>query len=118
MNSILLTLIPGIDASELNYLQMLTKDLTEEQLRTFATLYNTERRKPDMILIGGIIGLLGIAGIQRFMINQIGLGILYFLTAGLCFIGTIIDLVNYKKLAFEYNQDIANRVIRAALSMG
>jgi TM2 domain-containing membrane protein YozV len=118
MNTILLTLIPGIDASELNYLQAVTKDLTEDQLKTFATLYNTERRKPDMILIGGIIGLLGIGGIQRFMVNQIGLGILYLLTIGLCYIGTIIDLVNYKKLAFEYNQEVANRVIRAAIAIG
>jgi hypothetical protein len=29
---------------------------------------------------------------------------LYFFTVGLCFIGTIIDLINHKTLAFEYNQ--------------
>jgi len=38
-------------------------------------LYNGERKKSDMILIGGIIGLLGVGGIQRFMIGQIGMGI-------------------------------------------
>jgi len=68
-------------------------------------------------MLGAIIGLLGIGGIQRFMIGQMGMGILYLLTGGLCFIGTIIDLVNYKKLTFEYNQEAANRVIRAAKSM-
>lgn len=26
------------------------------------------------------------------------------MTAGFCFIGTIIDVINHKKLAFEYNQ--------------
>ena len=113
----LLQMIPGIEPDELTYLQTITKDLSEDKLQTFATLYNTERKKSDMILIGGVIGLLGVGGVQRFMINQIGMGILYLLTCGLCFIGTIIDLVNYKKLAFEYNQQAANNVYRAVVNM-
>jgi hypothetical protein len=36
---------------------------------------------------------------------------LYFFTAGLCLIGTIVDLVNHQKLAFEYNQKVANEVM-------
>jgi TM2 domain-containing membrane protein YozV len=51
------------------------------------------------------------------MIGQVGMGILYLLTGGLCFIGTIIDLVNYKKLTFEFNQQAANTVYQAVLSM-
>ena len=55
-------------------------------------------------------------------INSLGLilliiPILYLLTLGLCYIGTIIDLVNYRKLAFEYNQEVAARVLRAAVAM-
>jgi TM2 domain-containing membrane protein YozV len=113
----LLQLIPGVESNELVYLQSLTAELTEDQLKTFAALYNGERKKSDTILIGGIIGLLGIGGIQRFMIGQIGMGILYLLTVGLCYIGTIIDLVNYKKLTFEFNQQVANDVMRAAVNM-
>jgi TM2 domain-containing membrane protein YozV len=117
MSTNLLHLIPGVDAAELAYLQAMTKELTDDQLKTFAALYNGERRKPDLVLIGGIIGLLGVGGIQRFVVNQIGMGILYLLTLGLCYIGTIIDLVNYKKLALEYNMEVANRVMRAAIAM-
>jgi len=40
-----------------------------------------------------------------------GLGILYLLTAGICMVGTIIDLVNYKKIAFEYNQKQALEIV-------
>ena len=36
------------------------------------------------------------------------MGILYLFTAGLCFIGTIIDLINYQDLAMEYNMRMAN----------
>ena len=38
------------------------------------------------------------------------MGILYLLTGGLCFIGTIIDLVNYQKMAFESNRKVADEV--------
>ncbi len=117
MNDDLIYLVPGIEMDELNFLKSLTKDLTPEQIKTFAALYNSERRKPDHILIGGLLGLFAVAGVQRFMVNQIGMGIIYFFTAGLCFIGTIIDLVNYKRLAFEFNQQVAHKVARAAASM-
>jgi len=117
MSSKLLQMIPGIEANELAYLQTITKELNDDQLQTFAALYNGERKKSDMILIGGIIGLLGVGGIQRFMIGQIGMGILYLLTMGLCYIGTIIDLVNYKKLTFEFNQQAANNILQAVANM-
>ena len=52
--------------------------------------------------------------VQQFVIGQIGMGILYLLTGGLCLIGTIVDLVNHRTLALEYNQkaayDTANMV--------
>jgi TM2 domain-containing membrane protein YozV len=57
------------------------------------------------------VGFFGIAGLQRFFVDQIGMGILYLLTGGICFIGTIIDLVNYKQLAIEYNQKQAMQII-------
>jgi hypothetical protein len=39
-----------------------------------------------------------------------GRGLLYLFTLGLCFIGTIVELVNHKKLAFEYNSKVAQQV--------
>ncbi len=38
------------------------------------------------------------------------MGVLFFFTLGLCYIGTIIDLINYQKIAFEYNRQMANEV--------
>jgi TM2 domain-containing membrane protein YozV len=86
------------------YLQGLLKDFSDHQAQQFAMMYRSRRRDPQTILLVTIVGFLGIAGIQRFMTDQVGMGILYFLTAGLCFIGTIIDLINHKKLAFDFNQ--------------
>jgi len=47
------------------------------------------------------------------VIGNVGLGILYFFTAGLCFIGTIVDAINSKELAMEYNA----KMITETLSM-
>lgn len=85
-------------------LQETTKDYNEDQLKTFATLYRARRRDPQMILLVTILGFVVVAGLQRFMTGQIGMGLLYLFTAGLCFIGTIIDLINYQDLTFEYNR--------------
>lgn len=103
----LITLIAAIEPDELAFLQGLTNDLSEEKLRTFIMLYNSKRKKADTILIGCIVGFLGVSGVQRFMVGQIGMGILYLFTGGLCLIGTIVDIINHKKLAFEYNQQMA-----------
>ena len=109
--------MPGLDYEELVYLDTITKSLTEDELKLFISIYNGKRKGPDMVLIGGIIGLLGIGGIQRFMVNQIGMGILFLLTAGLCYIGTIVDLVNYKKLAFDFNREMANEALNVTKAM-
>jgi len=100
-------LLPEIETEEAVFIDSLLKDKSDEQLKNFAMLYRSRRREPQLILFTALLGFLGISGIHRFMINQIGMGVLYFLTAGLCLIGTIVDLVNYKNLAFEYNQRIA-----------
>jgi TM2 domain-containing membrane protein YozV len=96
--------LPGMDFEEFSMLKNGISDLTEEQQKQFMMIYPNRRRDPQIILLATLAGFLGFAGIQRFLTNQIGLGILYFFTAGLCFVGTIIDLINYKQLAIDYNR--------------
>lgn len=105
-----LKLLPELQGEELNYIQHVIKDMEVESAETFANVYRARRKKPQEILIMTLVGFLGIAGIQRIVLNQIGMGILFFLTAGLCYIGTIVDVINYQKLTFEYNQKIADEI--------
>ncbi len=102
--------LPEIDMEEATILESMLKDKSEEQLKQFSLIYRARRKDPQLILILTLIGFFGISGIHRFILNQIGMGILYFFTAGLCFIGTIVDLVNYKSLTLEYNQRIAMEI--------
>ncbi len=103
-------LMPEIMGEEQMYISGLIKNMDDNQARNFANIYRTRRRDPQTILLLTLVGFLGVSGIQRFITDQVGLGILYLLTGGICLIGTIIDLVNYKKIAFEYNQKQANQI--------
>ena len=95
--------LPGISPQEFSYLQSATTGFSEQQLRAFLMVYSGKRRNPDDMILYCILGFF-VFGLSRFLVGQIGMGILYFCTAGLCFIGTIIDLINHKSLAYEYNQ--------------
>lgn len=117
MSKRLIQLIPGIEGEELVYVKNLTRDLNDDQLGTFAAVYNGKRKKEETILIATILGFFGIAGIQRFLLDQILLGVLYLFTVGFCYIGTIIDLVNYKRLTFEFNQHAANESVALVKNM-
>lgn len=106
----ILELMPEIMGEEQMYISSLFKSMDDKQAMQFVNVYRTRRRDPQTILLVTLAGFVGIAGIQRFLTDQVGLGILYFLTGGICLIGTIIDLVNYKNIAFEYNQKQANQI--------
>ncbi len=104
-------LMPTLEGDEMVFVQGLIKDLNDSQAQMFANMYLSRRKDPQTILLTALLGFLGIAGVHRFLLSQIGMGLLFFFTAGLCFIGTIVDLVNYKKLAFEYNSKEAQQVV-------
>lgn len=70
-------------------------------------VYSGKRKNPQDILLVTLLGFFCLAGIQRFVVGQIGMGILYFFTGGLCLIGTIVDLINHKSIATEYNRKMA-----------
>jgi TM2 domain-containing membrane protein YozV len=103
--------LPELAGEEMFYVQSLLKEMEDDKARTFASVYRTRRKDPQIILITALLGLVVVAGVHRFIMGQIGMGLLYLFTLGLCFIGTIVDLVNYQKLAFEHNQKAANEVL-------
>ena len=103
INPLIIQFLYSATPEELVTINSRTKGFSNDELEQFCVIYRSKRKDPQLILILALIGLFGIAGIQRFFIGHIGMGILYFFTAGLCFVGTIIDAVNYKDLAMEYN---------------
>lgn len=102
--------LPEVEGDEQQYIGKLMAGLSEEQAAKFSNVYRSRRKDPQTILITCILGFFLIAGIHRLLLNQIGMGILYMFTGGLCLIGTIVDLVNYKDLTFQYNRQVAKEV--------
>jgi TM2 domain-containing membrane protein YozV len=98
-----LNYLPELEADEMAFVQGFFQNLNEQQAQQFTDIYRLRRKKPELILFTTLLGFVGFAGIQRFVVGDIGLGILYFFTAGLCFIGTIVDVINYRRIAFDAN---------------
>ena len=106
----LMQIMPQLEGQEMTFVQGLIKDMSDNVAQQFATSYLSQRKDPTTLLILTLLGFIGIAGINRFLTGQIGLGILYLLTGGVCLIGTIVDLIKYKDIAFQANQKIAQQV--------
>ncbi len=102
--------LPELTGEEMLYVQKMINEWEEDKARTFANVYRARRKDTQIILITALLGFVGFAGVHRLILGQIGMGLLYLFTWGICLIGTIIDLVNYQKLAFEYNRQIAEEV--------
>ena len=106
--------LPELEGQEMVFVQGLIKDLSDDQAQLFAGAYRARRKDPQLILLTTLLGFAGLAGVQRFILGQIGMGLLYLFTVGFCLIGTIIDLVNSRRLALEYNASIAQQVLAMA----
>jgi len=103
INPVILKNLYDATPEELVTINSRIKDFSDNEILQFCMIYRSKRKDPQLILILCLLGLVGFAGIHRIVIGNIRMGILYFFTAGLCFIGTIVDIINHKELALEYN---------------
>ena len=111
VNSVLLKYLYNISPEELITINSRTSGFNDEELTNFCMIYNSKRKDPQTILLLCLLGLICVAGIHRFVIGHTGMGILYFFTGGLCLIGTIVDAINHKNLALEYNGQMISETL-------
>lgn len=102
---------PELEGDELQYILKTVKELSEDDLVIFKSSYKARRKDPVLFLILVLLGFFGAAGIHRFVAGHIGLGVIYLFTGGLCLVGTIVDLINYKNFSFEYNRKQALQIL-------
>lgn len=103
--------LPEIEGDEAVLISKVMEPMETEQAERFARVYRARRKDPQILLLTALVGFFGIAGIHRFIVGQLGMGLLYLFTGGLCAIGTIVDIINYKNLAFEYNREVAREAV-------
>ena len=87
-----------LPAEKIVFIKEKLKNIDEER---FALVSSVEFKDPTTILLVSIF--LGTLGVDRFMLGDVGLGILKLLTCGLCGIMTIIDWFTVQKKAKEAN---------------
>lgn len=105
-----MSVLPELEGEEMLFVSSLLRDMTDNQANTFAVAYRSQRKDPTTTLLLTLLGFVVLAGVQRFYLGQIGMGLLYLFTAEFCLIGTIIDIVNHKKLALQFNQVKAQQI--------
>ncbi len=102
--------LPEVKGDEQNFVQNLLYEMTENQVKLFVKAYKKKRKSPAVILFATLLGFIGFAGINRFLVGQPILGLVYLLTLGFYWIGTIIDIFFYKRIALKYNQKQAQKI--------
>ncbi len=103
--------LPELEGDEAAYISKVMESMDDKSADRFTKVYRARRQDPQTVLLTALIGFFGVAGVHRFLVGQLGMGLLYLFTAGLCFIGTIVDIINYKNLAFEYNREVAREAV-------
>ena len=105
-----MTYLPSIEGQELMFVQAIFDQLTEPEAQQFALAYSQRRRDNSMILIMIIVAMGFLPCLLRFFLYNVVWVIVHLLTCGWCWIGTVMDLVNHKKLTFEYNAKVASEI--------
>lgn len=103
-NSKLMLMLPNLQPEELMFIKNITNGMSESQIEQFVLMYQGKRKDTQTLLLVCLLAFFGLAGIQRFMLGQSGMGILYLITWGFCGIGQLIDIINIKGMTSKYNQ--------------
>ena len=88
--------------------QMMMQDLSDQQRMLFTSLYESVKKYRGIVLVLSV--LLGTLGVDRFMIGDLGMGILKLLTFGLCGILWLIDIFTIRGKVDALNRKNANEI--------
>jgi hypothetical protein len=103
-------LLPELEGNEQLYVARLMAPMTDEQAEHFAFVYRERRKKPGLTLGLTFLAFAGACGVQRFYLGQAVWGLVYLLTFGLFFLGTVHDLLRHRHLTERRNRRLADEV--------
>lgn len=113
----LISQLPKADAIEIAYFRKSIADLSPAQKEEVFRRYQHDRVNPNLVLAFALIGIFfAFSGVHRLILGQIGMGILYFFTGGLCLIGNIMDAANYRELSWKGNKARLDHRIQAVIA--
>lgn len=89
--------------------QMLIQGLSEQQQVLFSSQFASEKRDRTLIFVVSLI--LGYLGVDRFLVGDIGWGVLKLLTFGGCGILWLVDLFLIWGRVDDYNRRKAHEIV-------
>ncbi len=94
--------------------QAMTSGLTEQERGIFYLQYGSVQRDRTVLLLVSIF--VGSFGVDRFLLNDIGIGVLKLLTGGLCGILWLIDIFLIMGKTDDYNRQKAHEILSGILA--
>jgi TM2 domain-containing membrane protein YozV len=91
--------------------QQMMAGLTDQQKQMFMASYAAASKDRTTLLLVSIF--LGKFGVDRFMMDDVGMGLLKLFTLGCCGVLWIIDICTITKRVDEYNRLKAQQIIAA-----
>jgi len=95
--------------------QMMMQDLTDQQTMMFTSQYQSVKKDRGTVLILSV--LLGTLGVDRFMIGDVGMGMLKLFTFGLCGILWLMDIFTIRDKVDDLNRKNANEIYQGIKMM-
>lgn len=95
--------------------QMMMQDLSDQQKMLFTSQYESVKKDRGTVLILSV--LLGTMGVDRFMIGDVGMGMLKLFTFGLCGILWLIDIFTIRGKVDDLNRKNANEIFQGIKMM-
>ncbi len=105
-----LQLFPNVSNDEQIFLEDVMRYMNDDQIRLFAESYRAKRRDQNIVLVLTLLGFVMVAGMHRFYLGHIAMGLLYLFTGGLFAVGTIYDLLHLKDMVRDYNRQQADHI--------
>jgi TM2 domain-containing membrane protein YozV len=91
--------------------QQISKKLKAKDQQLFNAQYDSVKKDPGTMLILSV--LLGYIGVDRFMLQDMGFGLLKLFTFGGCGVLWLIDIFTTKERTAEYNRKKANEIFQS-----
>jgi TM2 domain-containing membrane protein YozV len=90
-------------------ISQLTSGLSDQQKAAFTTQYDAAKKDPQMIFIIAIVA--GSLGVDRFLLDDIKMGVIKLITGGGCGILWIMDILSAKERTNAFNKAKAEAII-------
>lgn len=106
-----LTTLKTITPEEKVYIDNLIENLSEDEQEMFLAKYSLNRKNIIVFLMLILPSFFCLPGFHRFYVRDYMMGAAHLFTMGFCWIGSIVDAINCRKIVTKQNMMIAEGLV-------